>query len=316
MSEFTIEVALMANGVSLGRELFNLSLPVEAEKEGADYFLQEAIMHLRQELLYGQYTEAIPIPDDLWPHAESGKRTFTEQDMFTGHYEDVMNTGEIWRLVWNLILAVRVWLAKAKAFGEVWQSIDSSDERLRAAAHYEKMDQFNLAVYGIYKLRDLCIRVISEALGHAIFKVDYDKEDWEESINAGKLHAALGKREEYEELRTMRDKDFDELKTVAARLMRKYNDTTKAFLEYRNKLTHGNPASVDDSKYFHQLEDRRWEPMPSVDAGKPKGCTKRRVIGLGRPEWTSGSLYSCLVQALDHYVATLRMLKAIPCFGG
>jgi hypothetical protein len=316
MSEFTVELALMANGISLGREQFTLFLPVEAEKEGAVYFLQEAIVHLKQELLYAQYTGAIPVPEDLWPRAESGKRTFTGHDMFTGRYEDVMNTVELWRLGFNLILAVRAWLARAKAFSEVWQSMGSSDERLRAVVHDEKMDRFNLAVYGISKLRDLCVRIISESLGNAIFKVDYYKEDWEENINVGKLHEALGKREEHEKLRTMRDEDFNELKNVTARLTRKHDETTKVFLGYRNKLTHGNPASVDDSKYYHQLEDRKWEPIPAVEAGKPTGRTKGVGVGLGRPEWTSESLHSCLVQALDHYIVTLRMLKAIPGFGG
>jgi hypothetical protein len=226
-----------------------------------------------------------------------------------------MNTVELWRLIFNLILSVRGWLARAKAFAEVWQSIDSSDERLRAVAHYEKMDQFNLAVYGISKLRDLCVRIISEALGNTIFKVDYDKEDWEESINVRKLHEALAKREDHERLRTMRDEDFDALRKVTGRLTRKFNETTKAFLGYRNKLTHGSPASVDDSRYFHQLEDRKWAPLPGPDAAKPKGWAKAVGVGLGPPEWTSESLHSCLVRALDYYIVTLRMLKAIPGFG-
>ena len=316
MTEITVELALLANGISFDREQFTLALPGQAEKEGAKYFIQEAILHLKLELLYGEYTETIPVPEDLRSSTNSGKRTVNLSDIRTGQYEDVMNTAELWDLVFNQILAVRIWLARAKAFSEIWQTINPSDERLRAVAHYEKMDQFYLAVYGISKLRDLCVRIISEALGNEIFKVDYDKEDWEEGINLRKLHEALAKREEHEALRSMRDEDFDELRKVAAHLSRKYNGTTRAFLGYRNKLTHGNPPSVDDTRYFQHLENRKWEPIPSADDGKPKGWIKSHGAGLGPPEWTSETLYDCLVQALQHYVVTLRILKNIPGFSG
>jgi hypothetical protein len=113
----------------------------------------------------------------------------------------------------------------------------------------------------------------------------------------------------------MSDGDFDGLLSVGKRLIRKYSDTTKLFLGYRNKLTHGNPASVDDSKYFHQLEDRKWMPIPGAEEQKPGGWTRAIGVGSGPPEWTSGTLYDLLVQALDHYVETLRMLKEIPTFG-
>lgn len=315
MAELTVELGMISGGTDLGRERFTIVVPGQASPEGVSYFLQEAVAHLKQELLYGEYTEAIPVPEDLWPRARSGKRTFKVNDTFTGRYEDVMNTVELWRLVFNTILAVRVWLAKARSQFEVWETIDPSDERLRRVVHEEKMDNFNLAVHGISKLRDLCVRIISEALGHSIFEVDYDRDDWEERINARELQAALRERAKHERLRTMSADDFEALTRVGERLVRRYNDTTKVFLGYRNKLSHGNPASVDDSRYFHQLEDRKWTPIPCAEEGKPRGWTKATGVGFGPPDWTSEGLYEVLVKALEHYVETLRKLKAIPAFG-
>lgn len=315
MPELTVELALISGGADLGRERFTLVLPREAHQEGVGYFLQEAVAHLKQELLYGNYSEAIPVSDDLWPRPKSGKWTFKLEDISTGRYEDVMNTVELCRLAFNVTLAIRAWLAKARSYFEVWKAIDPSDERLRAVVHYEKMDKFNLAVYGISKLRDLGVRIISEALGHSVFCVDYEKENWEESINAANLQAALQERGKHERLRTMSDGDFDGLVSVAKRLTRKYNDTTTIFLGYRNKLMHGIPASVDESRCFHRLEDRKLTPIPGAEGHKPKGWTKAIGVGFGSPEWTSESLYDLLVKALAHYVETLRMLKAIPTFG-
>ena len=315
MAEIVVELAMKSDGTDVGRVGFTLVLPRNARQEGIDCFLQEGVAHLKKELLYGEYTEAIPVPEDLWPHAESGKRTFKSEDLFTGRYEDVMNTVELWRLVFNVTLAVRIWLAKGRAYFEVWKNIDASDESLRAVVHYEKMDTFNLAAYGISKLRDVGVRIISESLGHSMFFVDYEKENWEESINAAKLQAALKERQKHERLRMMTDDEFGALTAVGQRLTRKYNDTTKLFLGYRNKLTHGNPASVDDSKYFHRLEDRTWTPILGAEGEKPRGRTRAIGVGSGPSEWTSETLYNLLVKALDHYVETLRMLKAIPTFG-
>ena len=182
MTLLTVELRFLSGTTELGREGLNLELAGEALQEGVHYFLQEAVAHLKQELLYGEYTEYIPVPEDLSPRSASGKRTFTLEDTITGQYEDVMNTVELWRLAFNVILSVRVWLAKARAYFEVWKAIDPSDERLRAIIHEEKMEKFNLAAYGIAKLRDLHVRIISEALGHRIFDADFDKENWEEPL--------------------------------------------------------------------------------------------------------------------------------------
>ena len=113
----------------------------------------------------------------------------------------------------------------------------------------------------------------------------------------------------------MTDADFAALVEVAEGLTRKYDDTTKGFLEYRNKLVHGNPASVDDSRYFPQLEDRQWAPILLPGEEKPRGWTKATGVGFGPPDWTSDVLYDLLVNALKHYIETLRKLKAIPMFG-
>lgn len=315
MAVLTVEVGFLSGTSDLGRERLSIDLPGEAQQEGVHYFLQEAVAHIKQELLYGEYTEDIPVPEDLSPRPASGKWTFTIEDTITGRYDDVMNTVELWRLAFNVILDVRFWLAKAKAYFEVWKAIDPSDERLRAIIHEEKMEKFNLAAYGIAKLRDLHVRIISEALGHRIFDADFDKENWEESINVRRLQDALRKRDKYEDLRMMTDVDFTALTEVAERLKRKYDDATMGFLEYRNKLAHGNPASVDDSRYFPQLKGRQWTPIVVPGEDHPRGWTKASGVGFGPPDWTSDVLYDLLVKALKHYIETLRKLKAIPIFG-
>ena len=307
MPNMSVQLVLNVEGLGPISGCFEHRVQQAPELDGSKNFIEEGLLALRVELLYAQFYEELPEAKDLFPEVKT--RTYSSQDLVTGRIETDTNKDELWRLVGNVALAVKVSLAKAKAFHELQRSADSTDERLHFLLHLEKMDKLNLAVHTIATIRDLHMRIINEALGGVPFKITLAND---KKAFARVLSQVLEHRDEIKEIGDLDQIHLEVLEEVAEKLRTSATSSTKLFLKYRNRLVHQEPQSVDDARLYPQLESREWTPVVQEGrvVGKTKGISSRQAT----PDWNFEDLFSVIVDAFEHYLSTLRSLRGLEAF--
>jgi hypothetical protein len=185
----------------------------------------------------------------------------------------------------------------------------ATDERQRFILLLEKLDKLNSAVHAIANMRDLHIRIISEALGRIAFKVTRKNG---KMVETRILSDVLEHRHEIKEIEALDQQHLTVLQEIAGKLKKSATTNTKLFLTYRNQLVHEEPQSVDDPNMFPQLQSRDLKPIirDGIVIGHRKGMFSRKE----RPDWYFEDLFAVVVDVFEHYLGTLRSLKALDEF--
>src|SRR6266404_808359 len=213
MPHVSVHLVLNVEGFGPVSGSFEHTVEQAPELDGSKNFIEEGLLALKVELLYARFYEELPDAKDLFPEVKT--RTYSSQDLVTGRIETDTNKHELWSLVGNLALAVKVSLAKSKAFHELQRAADSSDERLHLLLHLEKMDKLNLAVHAIATMRDLHMRIIKEALGGVPFKITLSNG---KKAFARTLSEVLAHRLEIKEIGDLDQQHLEVLEEIAEKL--------------------------------------------------------------------------------------------------
>ncbi len=270
------------------------------------------LAELRKELQWHAFHSELPAVDEFMGGV---RQTFRAEDFITGAYFDRQNTHWVWFEIGNTLLEIKVLLAQAKAYKslEPVKSIDPAGNNYLYNLHFLKMEKFNLAVFYLAKIEDLVFRLLFENLGASLVPVDINEPGWERALTWKNIRVGLGRkaRETNSAVAGLTDDEYRRLRRILARFRRPL--FVRRFLEYRHRLTHRLKPSVDYAELSTHLENRVGRPLHDEE-GREKG----RSWGIGgrptEPEFRFNELYGLAVNALQHYIALLGKLKAIPRF--
>lgn len=269
------------------------------------------LAELRKELQWHAFHSELPAVDEFLGDVQ---QTFRSEDIYTGTYFDRQNTRWVWLEIGSTLLQIKFLLAHARAYKslEPPRKNDLAKNNYLYNLHYNKMDKFNLAVFYLAKIEDLVFRLLFENLGALLIAdVDITKAGWEKQVNWGKIKAALKDKTSNPALSQLSDSEYTTIRRIVAQF--RHPSRIRQFLNYRHRITHRLRPSVDYPELYTYLEDRIGKPI--LDA---EGREKGRSWGIGgrptKPEFKFNELYGLAVNALQHYIALLRELKAIPRF--
>jgi hypothetical protein len=243
-------------------------------------------------------------------------QSFRPEDLFSGVYEDRINTRQMWTEISHVLLRVRVLLSKSRAYhDQEFEPLlrESPEERsLRWSLHLAKMEHFDLAVIVLRKVSELAARLVFERLGASLVKnLDRANPNWERDITWRNIKTGLADRVGNPDLATLPYPEYEAIRVICDDFLKA--ETGKRLWSYRNKVVHRISPSVDRADLHTHLEDR--EATPLVDgAGRNKVWTKTISMGRVAADYAFTDLYDDAVQALREYIAVLERLDAIPRF--
>src|SRR5258708_26328430 len=97
MPKVDVQLVLNAEGYNAQSEHFEQLVDSIPTADGMKYFIEEGVVSLRAELLYGDFYEHLPSTEGLFPAVK--RRTYTSSDLISGKIENETNKQEIWRFV-------------------------------------------------------------------------------------------------------------------------------------------------------------------------------------------------------------------------
>jgi hypothetical protein len=306
MQKIKVTVTLNVEGFEAVRQSFNHDVEGEATALGIKFYLEENISALKADLLYGEHMSAMPAVDWLLP--ESSQRSYRLEDAMKMETDKLKC--ELWRFLGNTALAARTSLAKAKALQEVQKTIRNKNDRLEFVLQMEKLDRLHLAVNEIAKLRDLHKRVFAIGLDRARFPITLPSGQQRPARSLKEIMQHAGTFEEVAELDA---EHVAALADVAEKLEKHATETTAHFLTYKSKLEHDAPQIVDDAKFYPNLEVDEWKPI--MKGGKVVGQRRDFFLRRTKPDWSFDDLFAMVVRAFEHYLGTLKQLRALKRFG-
>jgi len=294
--------------------------PVVFEKETELGNLREdggrefVAQHLFSELGIGadieKYYLALPSVDDF---LQPVKQTFRAEEMFTGEYEDRINTREMWWEVGNTLVRAKHLLARSRAYYDQELAHSSSQDAEAGSLswhfHLDKLDRFELAISALGKVSDLAARLIFDRLGASL--VDRSRPNWERDVTLGNIRKGFADRAGNPHVAALTDAEYSTIPEILDDFQQ--TDSGIRLWAYRVKFVHRIRPSVDRPELYIRLESR--ERTPIVDAtGRTKGWTMSIGGRSTNVEYAFIDLYADAVQVLRHYISMLEQLKAIRRF--
>jgi hypothetical protein len=279
--------------------------------EGEQYLADYLALELGKEVRCGEHHRNLPQVEGI---GKFSKQTFAAGDLFSGDYFNRINSRWVWFEIGNTLLEIKHLLSHARAYKqlETPHNEDLRENSLLYNTHFVKMEKFTLAVFLLRKVEDLFLRLVFENLGPALAPdVDITQEGWERNVTWKSIKAGIRQGRQNPTLLSLTDQELEDIRKI----MNEFGSPQYAqdVVAYRNRLTHGLMPSVDYRELYTFLENRVGEQI--IDAtGKKVGTSWG--IG-GRPtnaEYAFLTLYDCVVKTLQHYVAMLGRLRAIPRF--
>lgn len=219
----------------------------------------------------------------------------------------------MWLEIRKTLMRVEALLAKSRAYHavEVHLRHDSKNADHAWPVHLDKMNHFNLAAVLLAKIGDLVLRLIFERMGASLVpSVDQNDPEWERALTwknvrkgfkdrTGNRNVAVLGKEEHERIQELLD-EFPK------------PDFVGRIRLYRHNFIHRIVPSVDHSELYVRLQDRQGTPIMN-ESGNIKGWMKT-LRGPPPAEYLFSGLYGDAVQTLNHFVALLERLQAIPRF--
>lgn len=284
------------------------------EPGGKEFVALHLFSEMVMEPSVHRYFLALPSVDDF---LRPVKQTFRSEDLFSGIYEDRINTREMWMEIGNTLLRAKHLLALSRAYHDQErahsQSGSSEGENLAWYFHLDKMKHFDLAIVLVGKVSDLTARLVFERLGASLIpNLDRNDPDWERSVTWSGIRGGLEDRARNPCLASLEDSEYKKLQEIFADFLR--TDHGTKLWGYRKEFTHRITPSVDRPELYTHLQCR--EKIPITDtAGQRKGWTKNIGTRPTRAKYTFENLYEDAANTLRHYVSMLERLKAISPFG-
>jgi hypothetical protein len=317
MAELTIKLQIQGDDIVEKVEEHRTTLPADANVEyAANWLMYWLSTELKVENTWQGYLQKLPDPGIL--EIDVLKVRF---DLAGGAkpYYDRMNSGKAWFEAYNQLLAARNHLARARAYKALESEHPKNEMHV---LHERKMDEFHHAVRNIKKIEDMTLRLVFEALGASLKDVDYKTgqpteivdvsiDEWERKLTLDKVRPALKQREMNERLKAMNDVEYQELRAIVSALNHRATQKLWDFWQYRHRLEHRMPQSVDYAYLYPMYEDRP----------KPVAQCKGRTVMVGsigsmptEPERSFEELYEIAKTVYQYYVRLLERLDKLPTF--
>lgn len=318
MAELTMKLQIQGDNTPEKVQEHLFALPDDADLEyAATWLMYWLSTELKVENTWQDYLQKLPDPRSL---EVDGIKVQLDPTGGAGPYFDSMNSGKAWLEVYNQLLAARNHLARARAY-KALESEHTKNEM--HALHERKMAEFHHAVRNIKKTEDMTLRLVFEALGASLKDIDHktglpsevvdmSNDEWERKLTLDKVKPALKQREMNEKLKALNDVEYEELRAIVGALNHRATQKLWDFWQYRHRLEHRMPQSVDYAYLYPMYEDR----------------PKRVVQGDGRivmfgyigsmpteSERTFEELYETARSVYQYYLTLLERLDKLPSFG-
>jgi hypothetical protein len=341
MSKVKLTLATTEKTIANKDKEFEIDLPEGANLDDATNWLMYWLStELKVENIWQGYLNKLPDPQSV-EVSEINVRT-TLSSLPAAYYND-MNAAKAWLETYNQLLAARTHLARARAYKAIEQEYSNNEMHV---LHERKMAEFHHAVRNIKKIEDMMIRLIFEALGASLKNikklpkptflsaliskvlrflkiksdlgtalsyevVDTSKDEWERNLSLDKVKPALKQREINDQLKNMDDAEYTELRNIVGAMNHGANKKLWDFWQYRHKLEHRMPQSVDYVYLYPSFEDR---PQPLIQGGKQVGMLGFIGSMPINTDWVFTDLYETTVVAYEHYLNLLERLDKLPTF--
>lgn len=317
MGKVNLTIEAKGDGIPDQKQEFNLELP-EGANHGyaAKWLMYWLSTEFKVEDTWLNYLNKLPDPK-LVEVSEINVRTNLSSG--PSAYYDSMNTGKAWLEAYNQLLSARTHLARARAYKAVEAEYSKNEMHV---LHERKMAEFHHAVRNIKKIEDMMLRLIFEALGTSLKDVDREtgqpfeivdttKDEWERKLTLDKVRPALKQRDINGRLKSMDDAEYNELRNIVGALNHRANQKLWDFWQYRHKLEHRMPQSVDYAYLYPSFEGR---PEPLIEDGKQVGMISYMGSLPTKAEWSFEDLYDTTVSVYKHYLSLLSRLDKLPTF--
>jgi len=305
MAKVRVTIEFQNDGGDISRHEKEITAPPRSSKEATERQAQQTFADLQKDLIVGTFFDALPDPDGLY---KAGKQRFPMEEVFSSSYFDQVNAQSVWLEIQNTLINVRFLLATARGYKELEppHEDDFSKNGLLYNIHFDKMAQFDLAVFKLTKAEDLLLRLVFEATGAAF--VSTDATNWDRQLIWDRVKDRLKDRASNARLSSMEDAEYDNL----LRLIREFRNPSfvQAFLSYRDRVAHRISPSVDYPELYTTVEDRAWSEVRD-----PQGRVVGRTKGFGgmrsNAEFQFHHLYEVAKKTFQHYLDLLRQLRQI-----
>ena len=282
------------------------------EPGGDEFVAQYMFAGLEKESRSGKYWLSLP---DVSRIHRSVKQTFRAEELFSTAYEDRINTRLMWVEIGHTLLRIKSLLSKSRALHDVQQLIPEGSEAENVVwhLHLDKMEAFDLSVIFLGKVSELTARLIFERLGASLIpNLDRSKPDWERDLTWKRIQQGFADRTN-PDVAALSDEEYQDVTEILDGFLSIENG--KRLLGYEHKFVHRITPSVDDPRFYTQLESRVRTPIIDDKNGQQKGWTMNIGAMPSTAEYCFLDLYDDAVQTLAHYVTLLGHLDALSRFG-
>lgn len=337
MGKIQLTLAAKGNAIVNKDQEFEIDLPEAADLDyAANWLMYWLSTELKVENIWQDYLNRLPNPKSIEVEEIKVRTTLSSK------YYDDMNAAMAWLETYNQLLAARTHLARARAYKTIEAEYDGNQMH---AIHERKMTEFHHAVRNIKKIEDMMIRLVFESLGASLkdvkrqsqpffltwiskvlrflkvnsnldadlpFEVvDRSRDEWERNLSLDKVKPALKQRGINDRLKNMDDAEYIELRSIVGALNHRANQKLWDFWQYRHKLEHRLPQSVDYAYLYLSFEDR---PQPLLVNGKRVGLIGYIGSTPINSDWTFTDLYETTVAVYKYYLNLLERLDKLPTF--
>ena len=305
MAKVRVIIEFQDDGGDVSRHEKEITAPARSSKEGTVCQAQRTFADLQKDLMLGTFFDALPDPHGLY---KAGSQRFSMEEIFSSFYFDRMNAQSVWREIQNTLISVRFLLAVARSYKELEppHEEDFSKNGLLYNIHFDKMAQFDLAVFKLTKAEDLLLRLVFEATGAAF--VSTEATNWDRQLIWDRVKDRLKERVSNARLSSMEDAEYDNLLS----LIREFRNPSfvQTLQSYRDRVAHRVSPSVDYPELYTTVEDRSWSKIRNPQGeivGRTKGFAGARSIA----EFQFHDLYEVAKKTFQHYLNLLRQLRQI-----
>jgi hypothetical protein len=189
MAKVRVTIEFQNDGGDISRHEKEITAPPRSSKEATERQAQQTFADLQKDLILGTFFDALPDPDGLY---KAGKQRFPMEEVFSSSYFDQVNAQSVWLEIQNTLINVRFLLATALGYKELEppHEDDFSKNGLLYNIHFDKMAQFDLAVFKLTKAEDLLLRLVFEATGAAF--VSTDATNWDRQLIWDRVRRSWG----------------------------------------------------------------------------------------------------------------------------
>jgi hypothetical protein len=255
---------------------------------------------LEAQLRFEDIFATMPQPPDFAIQSKQIRSPQNHQDLI-----NAMNADGMWMEIHNSFTAAVFELALAKAYKN---SEPPGTAKEYFYCHDQKVARLNRAIFFLYKIQDLIVRLMYESLGDSLIAVDQSKKLWEKDLTMEALKDGF-KRLRKNGVLSQVDHDAIAKPIHTLRGLAAWHTVE----DYRHRAVHRIMPSVDHQELSPIFQNRIGKPVTHPLTGKPGRVYSIRVQHL-KPDFTFDEIYKPALAYLKGARAALLKLKALPQF--